>query len=64
MDTRQLWSQRANQNSVGLELLDLVTNQTARAAVVRGMPDELTGYEAGSQPGYSVLLCVATKPTE
>src|SRR5581483_86703 len=31
------------------------------AAIVRGMPDELTGYEAGFQPGYSVLLCVSNR---
>ncbi|MHC1762940.1 MAG: hypothetical protein AB9869_01355 [Verrucomicrobiia bacterium] len=44
-----------------MEVLDLVTNQSARAAVVRGLPDELTGYEAGFQPGYSVLLCVSNR---
>ena len=44
-----------------MEVVDLVTNQSARAAVVRGIPDELTGYEAGFQPGYSMLLCVSNR---
>jgi hypothetical protein len=44
-----------------MEVLDLVTNQSARAAVIRGMPDELSGYDAGFQPRYSVLLCVSNR---
>jgi len=38
---------------------EVVTNRHARAAVVRGMPDDLTWYEPGKQPEYGVLVCTS-----
>jgi hypothetical protein len=39
-----------------MEALAVVTNASARAVVVRGLPAELTGYKPGLKPGYDVLL--------
>lgn len=44
-----------------MEVVDTATNQFACAAIIRGMPDELAGYEAGLNPGLCVLFSISNR---